>query len=155
MVTIFNINAYVIWYCGPCQYFCQQILKKHTLLSQNVGKFKGFTATLNSCKFVTKNTMFQLFSNIVRNIFSCPEQLKLTLSGLYYLTFREWPQRVETFEIFDLMEKHDMTYILTILNFFDNFKFTTILKFWQFLTIMNFFDNFTFFDNFYLFWQFW
>ena len=28
MVRIFNINAYVIWYCWPCYYFCQQIIIK-------------------------------------------------------------------------------------------------------------------------------
>ena len=30
MVRIFNINAYLIWYCWPCQYFCQQIIIKET-----------------------------------------------------------------------------------------------------------------------------
>ena len=55
MVRIFNINAYVIWYCWPCYYFCQQIIIKNTLLSHIVAKIKGFSAIFNSFKIVTKN----------------------------------------------------------------------------------------------------
>ena len=76
MVRIFNINAYVIWYCWPCQYFCQQIIIKNTLLSHIVAKMKGFTCHFSirlKCSPKTSliciaSTMFQLFSNIVKNI---------------------------------------------------------------------------------------
>ena len=76
MFRIFNINAYVIWYCWPCQYFCQQIIIKNTLLSHIVAKMKGFTCHFSirlKCSPKTSliciaSTMFQLFSNIVKNI---------------------------------------------------------------------------------------
>ena len=52
LVRIFNINAYVIWYCWPCQYFCQQIImrKKHIVIThccKNKGIYWNFQFVQN------------------------------------------------------------------------------------------------------------
>ena len=56
--------------------------KINTLLSHIIAKIKGFSAIFNLFKIVTKNTaMFQLFSNIVKNmehnVFSSEHHLKI------------------------------------------------------------------------------
>ena len=73
MVRIFNNNAYVIWYCWPCQYFCQQIIIKEThcyhTLSQNSKDLPQFSKLSPKTSLICiASTMFQLFSNIVKNI---------------------------------------------------------------------------------------
>ena len=73
MVRIFNITAYVIQYCWPCQYFCQQIIKEKThcyhTLSQNSKDLPQFSKLSPKTSLICiASTMFQLSSNIVKNI---------------------------------------------------------------------------------------
>ena len=73
MVRIFNITAYVIQYWWPCQYFCQQIIKEKThcyhTLSQNSKDLPQFSKLSPKTSLICiASTMFQLSSNIVKNI---------------------------------------------------------------------------------------
>ena len=112
-------------------------------------------------------------------VFSCPQQLNrwpchsLTDSLSHWGYFYFWHYRVTPprdlwplRHLIRVMRKHDLTNMLKILTFFDNFQqFLTILtifnffgnfdifwQFWPFLTILTIFDNS---DHFYNFWQFW
>ena len=65
--------SYVIWYCWPCQYFCQQIIKEKThcyhTLSQNSKDLPQFSKLSPKTSLICiASTMFQLSSNIVENI---------------------------------------------------------------------------------------